>query len=60
MKVKVERVIEDCLATGINLGWNRAHKHDETPSEGVIKDAIHDCIMEQLYEYFSFDDEPEL
>lgn len=56
MKVKIERIIEDCLATGINLGWNRAHKHVETPSEGSIKDAIHDCIMEQFYEYFTFDD----
>jgi hypothetical protein len=57
MKVKVERVIEDCLNSGINLGWNKAHKHLDDPSEGLIKDAIHDCIMEQIYEYFSFDEE---
>lgn len=57
MKVKVQRVIEECLNSGINLGWNRAHKYGESPSKDFIKDSIHDCIMEHLYEYFLFDDD---
>ena len=56
MKVKIERVIEDCLSTGIKLGWNRAHKHVENPNEEFVKDTIHDCIMEQFYDYFTFDE----
>ena len=57
MKVNYRKLIEDCIETGIERGWRRAHKHTENPNPEFIKDMIHDCIMEQFYEYFIFDNE---
>lgn len=52
MKVKLQRVLEDCLERGINYGYNRAFKHTDTPSEEVVKDQIMQAILNELYEYF--------
>ena len=30
MKVKLQRVLEDCLERGITYGYNRAFKHTDT------------------------------
>ena len=57
MKLNYRKLIEDCIETGIERGWRRAHKHNETPHSDVIQSTIHDCIMEQFYEYFIFDNE---
>lgn len=57
MKLNYRKLIEDCIETGIERGWRRAHKHIENPNPESIKDTIHDCIMEQFYEYFIFDNE---
>ena len=60
MKVKSRVILEDCIERGIKLGWNRAHKHLENPNENVIFDHLHQSIMEDIYEYFSFDDEEQI
>ena len=52
MKVKLQRVLEDCLERGITYGYNRAFKHTDTPSEEVVKDQIMQAILNELYEYF--------
>ena len=59
MKLNYRKLIEDCIETGIERGWREEYnKHTEEDSNPeLIKDTIHDCIMEQFYEYFIFDNE---
>lgn len=57
LKVDVYRVLNDCVESGIEGGWNKAHKHTNTPTEHEIKTQIEHYIMLQLSDYFKFDDE---
>ena len=62
MKVKERVIFEDCVESGICYGWNRAHKHTDTPCEITIKNAIYDGIILMIDECFTFDqliDKPE-
>lgn len=52
LKPKTDRILDQCLETGIELGWNRAHKHTETPDPDTIKAKIYDAIWEEINEYF--------
>lgn len=56
MKANIYKIITECIESGIRLGWGRAHKHTDTPGEDVIKERIESAIMEQICEYFEFDD----
>lgn len=57
MKPNYRLILEDCVEAGVKLGWRRAHKHVENPSEDEVQFEIENCIMGQIYEYFTFDDE---
>jgi hypothetical protein len=57
MKPRMRRILEDVIEHGVNRGWHRAHKHNESPTENVIKDEIADGVMSELYEYFTFEEE---
>jgi len=59
LKVNVYRVLDDCIANGISAGWNKAHKHTDTPPEDEIKRQIHLYVMLEVSEYFEFDDDVE-
>lgn len=54
MKAKELRILEMCIDNGIERGWNRAHKHIEKPSPGVIKDDIALEVMNEIHEFFTF------
>ena len=54
MRAKDYDVAQMCVEAGVKLGWNRAHKHVESPSPEVIQDAIHDAIISELCEWFDF------
>lgn len=49
MKAKTRVILEMAIEEGVARGWSRAHKHTESPSEQVVKDAIEDCVMAQIY-----------
>lgn len=49
----MERIVEE----GIDAGWNRAHKHTDTPIEETVKSCIEEYIMNGFDEYFDFDKE---
>jgi len=57
MKPKFRVILDQAIEEGVRRGYSRAHKHNEDPSEEVICDTIEDCVMSQIYEYFTFDDE---
>ena len=50
------KIVSDCVSDGIEQGWNKAHKHTETPSEQILKDQIEHYILLNIGENFLFDD----
>lgn len=57
LRPKTYQVLELAVEDGITLGWNRAHKHEENPSEEIIKENIRENVMLVISEWFYFDDE---
>ena len=43
------------MENGIALGYRRAFKHNDTPTEEQIVEQIHQSIMHELYEWFDMD-----
>lgn len=56
MKPNFHKVLEMALEEGVRFGYNRAHKHVENPSEGVIIDNVVEGVMNSLYEWFDFEE----
>lgn len=57
MKVKTRVILDQAIKEGVLRGYRRAHKHIDNPTELMICDQIEMCVMEQIHEYFSFEDE---
>jgi len=57
MKAKTRRILEMAIERGIERGYRRAFKHTDSPGEDAILNNIHDCIMLEIDEYFSFGDD---
>ena len=57
MKFKMYPLIERIIEEGIESGWNRAHKHTDTPDEHTIKRCLEQYIMHGFDEYFEFANE---
>lgn len=57
MRIKLYSIISEAVEHGIELGWNRAHKYTDTPTEDVIRTAQYDAVLLELCEILSFDDE---
>jgi len=55
MKPKLLKVLEAAIETGIELGYNRAYKHDDDPSSDAIKIAISSAIWVELFEWINFE-----
>ncbi len=56
MKPKFRVILNQAINEGVLLGYRRAFKHNEDPSEEVICETIEECVMSQIYEYFEFSD----
>ena len=56
MKVKMYNLISECVDRGTQRGYRRAHKHLDNPDEVSIVDNIQREIMNELCEYFDFND----
>jgi hypothetical protein len=57
LKPDAYKLLMQCIETGIELGWRRAHKHNDTPDEDAIKLAIENAIQSEICEWFKFNDE---
>ena len=56
MKPKYYEILSCCIEKGIQLGWNRAHKHNNNPDKNYILENIEDSIMNEICENFTFDE----
>lgn len=56
MKPKFFPVLEMCIEAGATRGYNRAFKHNDTPSEREIIDNISKAIVEDIFEWFDIDE----
>ena len=56
MKPKFFPVLEQCIDQGITLGYNRAHKHVDNPSQEIIEHEIYQAVMNEIFEWFDFDE----
>ena len=54
MKPKLLSLLERCIEDGIALGYNRAFKHNDSPSKEEFQHEIHKAIMNEIYEWFDF------
>lgn len=59
MKPKLIPLLEHCIETGISLGYNRAFKHNDKPTKEEFEHEIHKAIMNEIYEWFDFDETQE-
>ena len=57
MRIKIYQLIEQIVQTGTEAGYDRAHKHTDTPNESTIKQCIEQYIMQGFDEYFEFNNE---
>jgi len=56
MKPKSLPLLERCIESGIELGYNRAFKHEDNPSKEHIQNCIYTSIMGEFYEWFDFEE----
>lgn len=54
IKANLWRIMEECVERGVELGWNRAHKHTDTPDMSQILEKQMDAVMSEIAEYFKF------
>ena len=50
------RVLELAVEEGVALGYNRAHKHLDNPTEEDIKRHIEEAVLGTISEWFHVDD----
>lgn len=56
MKPKSWPVLVRCVEEGVQMGWNRAHKHTDHPDEQSILEHIETEVMNAICEAFDFAD----
>lgn len=56
IKLRATRIVSDAIENGVERGWNRAHKHTDTPSPEHLKETIGMAVMESLDEVFDYGD----
>ncbi len=57
MKVKMYKLIQEIVESGTESGYNRAHKHTDSPNPDTIKNCIEQYILQGFDEVFEFDQE---
>ena len=48
-------IIDRAVEEGVLYGWNRAHKHEETPTPEAVREAIASAVIDAICEVFTFD-----
>lgn len=55
MKPKFLPVLEMCIENGLQRGFYRAYKHNDSPTEEQIRNQCLDNVMEEIYEWFDME-----
>lgn len=56
LRVRAYEVLRRAIEEGLDYGWMRAHKHTDHPDEATIKDQVLQGILNEVCEYFEFED----
>ena len=56
MKPKFMQLLEKCILDGVVFGHDRAYKHNPTPERYQINEAIVNEVMNEIHEWFDFDE----
>ena len=56
IQVNAYEVLRRAVEEGITLGWRHAHKHTEKPDPEQVREQIANDIMNEVCEYFKFED----
>jgi hypothetical protein len=55
VKADIYKILSRAVDEGIAYGWNRAHKHTDSPNEETIKDEIERAVMNEICEVVKID-----
>lgn len=56
MKANEYQLMVQCVEEGYKYGYNRAHKHTDTPTPEQLELAITEAITGAMCEWFMFED----
>ena len=56
MRVNEWMILSRAIEEGVSYGWQRAHKHTETPDPELIKETIEQAVENSISEVFTFDE----
>jgi len=60
MRARLRALLERCIEDGLQHGYDRAHKHVDTPSRGGMIESLDQAIWLEIDTYFDFtEDFPE-
>jgi hypothetical protein len=57
MKANDYKVLIEAIERGVAYGHSRAYKHDDKPTDDIVKMCIEDAVITEILEWFDFDDE---
>jgi hypothetical protein len=57
MRIRAYSVLRRAVEEGVAYGWQRAHKHIDTPDAGTIEEQIVTAVLHEVCQYFDFDDD---
>lgn len=56
MKPKYHKIFTNLIQDGVEYGWTYSHQYTNTPSKESVKQAILDHIINELDEWFVFEE----
>lgn len=56
MKPRTYEILRRAVEEGVRYGLSRARKHVESPSDAQIESAVEEAVMNEICEYFTFDE----
>lgn len=59
MKAKEFELISKCIEDGVEYGISRAYKYNESPSRKDLSEEIQRALLNEICEWWHFEDEAE-
>jgi hypothetical protein len=56
VRLKAYSILEDAMSMAVDYGWNRAHKHTDTPTEDGLKGEMLKAVMNGLCDILNFEE----